>query len=364
MIPEGWTGGFSESNPDFAYPDVDLTSLEVFTNMANIDKLTRMQRVRHPEFSWQMVPGVPSTRVFTTFAKYISRLGYDDEGRVWSIICPQQGFGSAIGNLNFEVTVTGNRGWTDEPNRSTGVELSVTGQLWFNAKNKEDGNALFRLLMRFVKNLPDLPFSKSDAIQVSTNTPGDVNQQLFTVRDGMDPAYNAPFFKTHWNDGAYANVHLQAQIGAIIPRPGQSLIATRFNSLFIALLNFGSGNMLGFGNILSWNIWFDAPEIVDQKEWQNHAEKWRDSLNTNLTYPDQEGNQPDGGMMYFDGSNANPQRNARFILDQTEAIWKFIRGSFSTDEINAQVRSMHMDDSFSENDEEEILGQLRRYQLL
>ena len=75
--------------------------------MANIDKLTRMQQVKWPEFSWEMVPGNPSTRTFTTFATYISRLGYDNEGRVWSIICPQMGFGTAVGDMNTEVTVTG-----------------------------------------------------------------------------------------------------------------------------------------------------------------------------------------------------------------------------------------------------------------
>ena len=75
--------------------------------MENIDKLTRMQKVRFPEFSWEMLPGSPSTRIFTTFATYISRMGYDNNGRVWSIICPQMGFGGAIGNFNVEVTVTG-----------------------------------------------------------------------------------------------------------------------------------------------------------------------------------------------------------------------------------------------------------------
>jgi hypothetical protein len=56
-----------------------------------------------------MVRGVPSTRVYQTLAKYISRLGYDNAGRVWSIICPQFGLRTDVANFNMEVTVTGKK---------------------------------------------------------------------------------------------------------------------------------------------------------------------------------------------------------------------------------------------------------------
>lgn len=98
---------FAQSNVDFAFPSPDLSSIEITTNMANIDRLTRMQKAKWPEFSWEIVRGQENTRVFQTFEENISRLGYDNEGRIWSIICPQQGFRSYIGNLNVEVSVTG-----------------------------------------------------------------------------------------------------------------------------------------------------------------------------------------------------------------------------------------------------------------
>ncbi|MDG1532587.1 MAG: hypothetical protein P8Q99_14710 [Paracoccaceae bacterium] len=35
----GWVGGFEESNPDFAYPKPDLSSLKMLDNLANINLL-------------------------------------------------------------------------------------------------------------------------------------------------------------------------------------------------------------------------------------------------------------------------------------------------------------------------------------
>src|ERR1700744_3292490 len=90
-IPPGWVGGFAGSNPAFAYPAPNLSSLPMLDNMANIDLLERQQAVKWPEFSWETVPGDPPPRCFQMFAPDISRLGYTDTGRVYSIICPQQG---------------------------------------------------------------------------------------------------------------------------------------------------------------------------------------------------------------------------------------------------------------------------------
>ncbi|MGA7234996.1 MAG: hypothetical protein WBY44_04920, partial [Bryobacteraceae bacterium] len=61
-------------------------------NLANIDLLQRQQGAKWPEFSWETCKGsAHPKRCFQMFAPYISRLGYTDKGRVYSIICPQQG---------------------------------------------------------------------------------------------------------------------------------------------------------------------------------------------------------------------------------------------------------------------------------
>ncbi|MDU8913008.1 hypothetical protein [Aestuariicoccus sp. MJ-SS9] len=134
----GWVGGFAQSNPAFAYPDPDLSSLPMLDNMANIDKLDRCQDVLWPEFSWQTVPGDEDTRCYQMFAPDISRIGYTNEGRVYSIICPQQGaYSPSFGVLNVEVTVTGQRGWVDENTKTMAADMSVQGKVWFSPSAKE-----------------------------------------------------------------------------------------------------------------------------------------------------------------------------------------------------------------------------------
>ena len=83
VMTKKWIGGFSESNPAFAYPDPDLRSLPLLDNMDNIDLLDLQQAVKWPEFSWETNPGDPKFRCFQMFAPYISRLGYTAEGRVY-----------------------------------------------------------------------------------------------------------------------------------------------------------------------------------------------------------------------------------------------------------------------------------------
>ena len=73
------------------------------------------------------------------FAHDISRLGYDDAGRVWSIICPQQGVCVPdITCLNVEVTVTGQRGWADETTREMAADMSVVGKIWFTPASHQN----------------------------------------------------------------------------------------------------------------------------------------------------------------------------------------------------------------------------------
>jgi hypothetical protein len=69
-IPDGWVGGFPESKPAYAYPQLkpDLSDLPILDNMDNIDSLTRQQKVRWPQFSWLSTPGDASSRVYQMFA--------------------------------------------------------------------------------------------------------------------------------------------------------------------------------------------------------------------------------------------------------------------------------------------------------
>jgi len=329
-IPAGYVGTFAESNPNFAYPKVlpDLTSIPVTTNLANIDKLTRQQKVEWPEFSWQMIQEDDSSRLYMTFAEYVSRMGYDDEGKVWSVICPQQGFGTnLLGNFNIEVTVTGVRGWTEETARESCFDIGVVGQIWIS--NNKETCPMLKVVEKFIFEFSkhEMPFEKSEAIQVETHNRNSPREPLFRVSNGMSPDYRVPLFKQHWEE-AYAVINLSVQIGQIKKRDEQSDIVTDFNQLVLDIFNFGSGNMLQACNVLSWNIWLQSPELVDKVEWKAHAEYWRKSLDIKHKSPvDNQGS----AAMNFDGLPVTPYMNLDYQQSEIDLIKAFFAKHSSGD---------------------------------
>ena len=312
----GWNGTFSASNPAFAYPNPDLNSLgPLQDNMANIDRLIRQQKVVWPEFSWLSEPGAADPkRCYQMFAPDISRLGYDDSGRVYSIICPQQGFVSPhLGSLNVEVTVTGNRGWANENkganenmeegetyNNTEGLaaDMSVVGKIWFAPSAHENG-LIQRIWNHFKKHNLRFPFNKANAIEVQTYNPKEPNQVAFPLTNGLTTEFELPDFAKHegvaWRVG-----HLGVEIGNI-KKTGVEIV-DKFNQLIMDVFNLASGNMLKPQTVLTWNVWFTAPELVDQEEWRNHAELWRESIQADHGSPDGNGSV----ARHFDGTPFKP----------------------------------------------------------
>ena len=294
----GWNGTFEQSNPAFAYPNPNLTSLPMYDNMANIPKLKRQQKVLWPEFSWLTELENEDSRCYQRFAPDLSRLGYDDSGRVYSIICPQQGASSpTFGSLNVEVTVVSNRGWADETTKEIAADMVVVGRIWFAPSAHET---------KFVKLIGDVfeeeglnfPFDKANAIVIETYKPGHPEQPIFPLKTGQTPEkdFKIPDFAQHKE--AWSVAHLGVQIGKIQTKPNEKEIVKEFNQLIWDVFNMGTGNMLKEGNILTWNVWFTAPDLVNQTEWQNHAECWRDSIDVDNTSPDG----PGSIKRYYDGS--------------------------------------------------------------
>lgn len=290
----GWVGGFAEKNPAFAYPEPDLTSLPILDNMDNIDKLQRQQDVWWPEFSWETQMGEADTkRCFQKFAPDISRLGYTDEGKVYSIICPQQGFASKIlGALNVEVKVTGQRGWANETNRELAADMGVKGKIWFSPSALD--NELVKLLRHFFKAIDQpFPLDKEHCINVTTHKVKDPKQPLFPLRRGQSTDFDVPDFAKHL-DEAWAVGNLAVEIGPI-EKTGHTVV-DEFNQTFMDIFNMASGNMLQAGNVLTWNVWFTAPQLVDVNEWHDHAEKWRKSIDADHVM-----NDGSSKARYFDG---------------------------------------------------------------
>lgn len=311
----GWVGGFAQSNPDFAYPEPNLTSLPMPDNMFNIDRLQRQQKVLWPEFSWETEPGEEDPkRCYQMFAPDISRLGYTDTGRVYSIICPQQGVKLGnLGTMNVEVTVTGTRGWVDESDKQVAAEMGVVGKVWFSPS--ACNNLLVKLLWKHFNHLK-LPFpsKKSQAITITTSVVGDPEQPIFPLVQGQTPSsqFPIPEFAKHEQE-AWSVAHLNVQIGSII-KTGYSMV-DKFNQLIIDIFNLGSGNMLLKDNILSWNVWFTAPELVDQDEWARHAWLWRESIDADHQQPGSPGT---GGTeaKYYNGEPFKPLQELKELEEQ------------------------------------------------
>ena len=297
LVPPGWIGGFAESNPAFAYPNPDLFSLEMLDNMANINKLQRQWPVEWPEFSWETQKGQPDPRrCFQMFAPYISRLGYTDEGRVYSIICPQQGVCYLkLGCMNVEVTVTGQRGWVNEATREMAADMKVMGQIWFSPF--ADENIVYQMIWKVFKDSGfPFPQDKAHSIKVRTHMSGNPDQPIFPVRKGQTNLFTSPSFAIH--DEAWAVANVEVEIGQI-DKTGNPLV-DEFNQLVMDFFNLASGNMLQPGNLLSWNVWFKAPKLVDKEEWRTHAERWRKSIDEG------HGAHAGGPARYFDGTLFNP----------------------------------------------------------
>lgn len=317
QVPPGWIGGFARSNSKFAYPTPNLSSLPMLDNMANINLLQRQQGVEWPEFSWETEKGNSDPkRCFQMFAPYISRLGYTNTGRVYSIICPQQGiYIKDIGYLNVEVTVTGQRGWVDETNRELAADMTVEGKIWFGPSAKKSSlGAEFLALCSRLTGQP-FPSKKANAIIVTTHKHGDPKQPIFPVRRGETELFESPAFAKHPEAWTVGNV--EVEIGQI-QNSGYAVV-DEFNALVMDLFNLGSGNMLQSGNLLSWNVWFKEPGLVNKEEWREHAEKWRKSIDEDHGSPDGSGTT----ARYFDGSPFNPLES--LIEEKVNEIIKWIR---------------------------------------
>ena len=303
-IPPGWIGGFAQSNPAFAYPHPDLSSLPLLGNMGNIDLLQRQQAVKWPEFSWQTVLGDETSRCFQMFSPDISRLGYTDKGRVYSIICPQQGACTrSLGCLNIEVTVTGQRGWADETSKLVAADLTVEGKIWFSPSALQ--SPLVAVLWTlFADNRLPFPADKAHAIRVTLHNSEDTSKSVLPGRSGETRRFKSPDFARHPPPEGWAVANLEVEIGPIVKTGSE--IVDDFNQLVMDAFNVASGNLLTPGNILTWNVWFEEPALVDQQEWRDHAEKWRESIDADHGSP----TGPGTPARYFDGTPFSPAEAA------------------------------------------------------
>ncbi len=239
---------------------------------------------------------------------------------MYSIICPQQGVESpSLGSINLEVTVTGQRGWADENTRGLACDMTVEARAWFGRGAHE--KAAVKLLWKLLDELGhDFPISKDKAIVISAHKPGDPGQPIFPLSKGESTYFDAPEFARHDHE-AWSVGHLEAEIGVI--EPTHHTVVDEFSRLVLDIFNMSSGNMLKAGNVLTWNVWFNHPELVDQDEWRTHAEKWRKSIDVDHTTPDRQMSP----ARFHDGT---PFRAVDELMDQeVSKIYDFLSRQWS-----------------------------------
>ncbi len=324
---KGWKGGFIEYNPALQYKNgiANLSTLDFNCNLDRIYNIKRQQRVLWPEFTWLTVEKDPNSRCFQMFAPDISRAGYDNTGQNWAVICPQQGtYIKGFGTINVEVTVTKQRGWVNESNKSLAIDMVVKPRIWFSpdANQSAYGKLLwgaFELLNIF----HHLPINKDQAIIVHTHRTEKMDHvedpEVIFVRDKLytpKALDHLPSFTLHnheaWN---YANLEVGIRD---IAKTGDPIV-DEFNQLVMDLFNVGSGNLLQNGSVLTWNVWVDAPTKVNQTEWRNHAQYWRRSIDVDHCSPDGNGSK----VRYADGQEFSVAEE--LITEALDAIWQFIK---------------------------------------
>ncbi len=259
--------------------------------------------VEWPEFSWETEPGNTDSRCYQMFSPYISRIGYTNKGRSYSIICPQQGaWIPGFGALNVEVTVTKQRGWVNEDNKELAADMIVKPKIWFSPSSHQ--NALFKAAWKLFEALSlihPFPDKKEHAIELYTFLPGCEEQPIFPLLKGEVPTnrFVSPPFARHEAE-AWTVGHLEVEIGEPV-KTGDPFV-DGFNELVMKVFNIGSGNMLQANNTLAWNVWFKEPALVDVEEWIDHAEKWRKSIDADHGSPTGPGTKP----RFFDGKLFSP----------------------------------------------------------
>lgn len=172
------------------------------------------------------------------------------------------------------------------------ADITVKPKIWFS---KAANESVYGKLLWSIFELNNIGFSfpstKTKAIQLNTFQTDKEKTRTISLRDGLFMGDKIPLFTRHDNE-SWNHANLEVEIGDIDINP--SPIVTEFNTLVMKAFNIGSGNMLQKGNILAWNVWFDAPSLVPkhQTEWRNHADVWRRSIDVDHCSPDGNASEP------------------------------------------------------------------------
>jgi hypothetical protein len=296
-IPSGFIGGYAESLPG-VIGNKDISNEPMLDNRHNHDKITRQVWARFPEFSWQI--GGNGTRIFQALASDVSRIGYDDTGKAYNLICPQFGSQTVIGPLNIEFTVASVRGYVNEnmlPTENhcvgdcdytgavkgndvvwTEFDIQVIVKIWFSRDLMENTSAVIDGLFSAGAVVGWVaPVSKATAILIPL-IDAQTRSPYLRIRHGQNPHFVNPVNRQHPEVAGVC--YLEAIPMSPYPDPLGRRKVDVLNQTIVDIVNGSSNDMFLKNNLLTWNLWAGYPTSVDQKEWDEHATKWAQSVVT------------------------------------------------------------------------------------
>lgn len=339
----GYIGGFAQSNKAFTYPKPDLSSLIMEDNLTNTAHIQRVLGIKYPIFSWETQPGKKDTkRVFLEFPDYIAQFGYDDQGQIHALQCPQMAFASPLlGMINAEVSITSVRGWVDEKAKSLAADATTTVQLWFSPEGLKNPivTQLRAYLMRTKLPFPD---QKKNSVKVTCHAPGNQKKPIYGFRAGENPTYKSPdFASVNHKPDVWAVGYANVTVGEVL-KTGHPIV-DKFNAMFINLYNETTGGLFKPGTELGWNIALVAPVNITPKNYRDEAVCWRASLDMEHC----EHSNVNGIPKYYNGEDALYQTEldkARVVQNSTMHLKNFLSvigamGSLEKDAINEVLES-------------------------
>ena len=127
-----------------------------------------------------------------------------------------------------------------------------------------------------MKKIYHFLIQKKNALIINTK------EKFITVKKNKNPAIKVPKNHSHEKE-AYTVSYLEATIGKM--KKTNNKLIDDFNELLLEAMNIYTGNIFKEGSKLSWNLWMSCPQQVSQKEWKDHANYWRESIDSDLGYP-------------------------------------------------------------------------------
>ena len=264
-IPRGFIGNGKGYNSDFN--SKEYNNIPLLTNHERDHEVhkgnKRMMRGWWPEFNWFSTPESNKYKVYSQLYNDVSRVLYNEEGEILSIICPQLGQCiKYLGCVRVEITVTHIKGWINEIDKTCKGEFQGHLKIWIS--EQDTGSELINIIKKTYKGY--LPFIKDNAIIVDFYSNKELTNKSIQFVDSMDISPNL-------HPMAWFIVSFQSAYVGYPTNVNNPIL----DNIILNLVNINTANLFKTGNKLNWSIYLSAPELVDYNEYLEHVELMKNS---------------------------------------------------------------------------------------